>query len=139
MINLGLGIGLGYLPEWYWNKRQVTFTYGMVSIGVITLGLCLFVFLSELANFKGKAFVMFGMNPFLTYLVTELLIQLPDELDLFDMFGEAADWGKLGWGLIVFLLMFLMNWLLFRKKKTVKTEYATLGFYLIIFALSFVL
>jgi predicted acyltransferase len=134
VVNVALGIGLGFIPGLYWSKQIGTATYGLVSIGVITLGCLVFILMDEKLNWKLKYLVMFGMNPLLSYVVAELIYQLPDML-----FTITELWLKLIiWGVII-VVVSLMNWLLYRKKKYVKTEWVTLAFLILIVALSFVI
>ncbi|MHA1111299.1 MAG: hypothetical protein ACTSRE_09370 [Promethearchaeota archaeon] len=135
--NVALGIGLGFIPGMYWNKEMNTLTFGLVSIGIITLGCLVFILMDEKLDWKLNYLVMFGMNPLFSYLVAELLFQLPGELFSFPFMNEL--WFKLVTMGAVIVVVSLLNWLLWRKKKRVRTEWVTFAFLILIVALSFVI
>lgn len=136
-LNVVLGIGLGFVPGLYWSKAIGTMTFGMVSIGIITLGCLVFILMDEKLNWKMNYLVMFGMNPLFSYLVAELLYQLPDML--IDSPIMDALWMKLTIMGAIIVIVSLLNWLLWRKKKRVRTEWVTFAFLILIVAISFVL
>jgi nitrate reductase NapE component len=121
----------------YWSKAQGTLTYGMVSIGIITLGCLVFILMDEKLNWKLDYFVAFGMNPLLSYLVAELLYQLPGKL--IDSPVMDTLWMKFIIMGAIIVIVSLINWLLWRKKKRVRTEWVTFAFLILIVALSFVI
>jgi hypothetical protein len=133
-LNVALGVGLGFIPGLYWSKAIGTATYGMVSIGVITLFCLLFIIMDEVLNWELGFLVMFGMSPMLTYAVSEVIYQLPGMLfDIEQLWVELVIMG------VVIAIATVMNWLLYRYKKRVRTEWVTLGFLILIVALSFVI
>lgn len=136
-VNVALGIGLGFIGPLYWSKAIGTMTFGLVSIGIITLGCLVFILMDEKLNWKLGYLVMFGMNPLFSYMVAEVLFQLPTML--LDIPIMDALWMKFVIMGVIIALVSLFNWLLYRKKKRIRTEWVTFAFLLLVIAISFVL
>jgi hypothetical protein len=80
------GLLLAFIPEWYPNKRQVTLTYIMVSIGASILLSFIFIGLDKLI--KKPIFILdsYGKNPFLLYIIAIVL-----EFLISDIIGLIMD------------------------------------------------
>ncbi|MFX1356156.1 MAG: acyltransferase family protein [Promethearchaeota archaeon] len=87
------GILLTLIPEWYANKRQVTLTYILISLG--TSILLSFVFIGIDKVVKKPIFILdsYGKNPFLIYVIAIVL-----EFLIADIIGLEKDF-------LIFIIM----------------------------------
>lgn len=72
-----LGLALHFVPEWYANKRQVTLSYILVSMGTIILISFAFIALGKKYNGRILGLDSYGRSPFFVYvvaIVSEFLI-----------------------------------------------------------------
>lgn len=90
------GLLLAFIPEWYPNKRQVTLTYIMISMGASILLSFLFIALDKVV--KKPIFILdsYGKNPFLLYVIAIVL-----EFLIADIIGLEMDF-------IIFTLMVIV-------------------------------
>ena len=94
------GILLALISDWYPNKRQVTLTYIMISMGASILLSFVFIGLDRLI--KKPIFILdsYGKNPFLLYIIAFVL-----EFLIADIIGLEMDW-------IIFSIMVIVITLL---------------------------
>ena len=87
------GILLSLIPEWYANKRQVTLTYILISLGTSILLSFIFVGIDKIV--KKPIFILdsYGKNPFLIYVIAIVL-----EFLIADIIGWEKDF-------LIFLIM----------------------------------
>lgn len=87
------GILLSLIPEWYANKRQVTLTYILISLGTSILLSFIFVGIDKIV--KKPIFILdsYGKNPFLIYVIAIVL-----EFLISDIIG----WNK---NFLIFIIM----------------------------------
>jgi len=80
------GILLSLIPEWYANKRQVTLTYILISLGTSILLSFIFVGIDKIV--KKPIFILdsYGKNPFLIYVIAIVL-----EFLIVDIIGWEKD------------------------------------------------
>ncbi len=108
------------------NKRLATFTYALISLGVIVLAIIPFVWADEVKNKEMPYLVAFGRQPFLTYFLAELFYQLPKML--LDEFTTLIRWIVL---VLILVVTSVVNLLLYKKKKVVPTEFSVFLFMLV--------
>ncbi|MFX0059620.1 MAG: acyltransferase family protein [Candidatus Hodarchaeota archaeon] len=94
------GILLALIPEWYANKRQVTLTYILISLGTSILLSFIFVGIDRIV--KKPIFILdsYGKNPFLIYIIAVVLDFL-----IVDIIGLEED-------LLIFIIMIIIITLL---------------------------
>ncbi|MFX1589452.1 MAG: acyltransferase family protein [Promethearchaeota archaeon] len=87
------GILLTLIPEWYANKRQVTLTYILISLGTSILLSFVFVGIDKVV--KKPIFILdsYGKNPFLIYVIAIVL-----EFLIADIIGLEKDF-------LIFIIM----------------------------------
>ena len=68
IITLVVGMVLAFIPEWYANKRQVTMSYILISMGASILLSFLFIGLDKLTNKPIFILDSYRKNPFLLYI-----------------------------------------------------------------------
>ncbi|MHA1731138.1 MAG: hypothetical protein ACTSU5_04310 [Promethearchaeota archaeon] len=125
-VNLAVGAVLQFLPGWEASKRKMTLTHALISIGVTTLGLLVFVYLDRKKD-KDIAYLRaFGMNPFFTYFLAETPHFIVKEI-----IGD--DLGFPPWGNVVFTAILvgytsLVVWYLYKNRKIISTQKAALIF-----------
>ncbi len=124
-INLIVGLLIGLIPGWEPSKRISTFSYGLISLGVIILTLLLFVFFDEKKDWNLGYLLAFGRQPFFTYFMAEVLYQIPKELLDLTLTGR---WILTG---VIIVVTSIVNMIFYKKKKYVPTEIAIIYFTLI--------
>ncbi|QEE17069.1 heparan-alpha-glucosaminide N-acetyltransferase domain-containing protein [Promethearchaeum syntrophicum] len=130
-INLVVGLLLGLIPGWEPSKRISTFSFGLISLGVIILSLLLFVFFDKKMKWNLGYLLAFGRQPFFTYFMAEVLYQIPHALiDL----STTGMWILTG---VIILVTSIVNMLFYKKKKYVPTEIAIVYFTIIGILFSF--
>ena len=128
-INILGGLVLSFLPGWEAAKRQVSFSYCLISIGVTIFCSLVFVYLDRVKNLELKYFQALGRNPFLTYLTAETLPLILDET-----IGNDLGMGPLGNVLVTLVTLIytsILMWYLYKKNTIVSTIKATFLFILI--------
>ena len=131
VANLVVGILLGLIPGWEPSKRISTFSFGLVSLGVIILAMLIFVFFDEKMDWNLGFLLAFGRQPFFTYFMAEVLYQVPKELlDL----TTTGEWILTG---VIIMVTSVVNMIFYKKKKYVPTEIALIYFTLIGILFSF--
>jgi len=123
--NLVVGLLIGLIPGWEPSKRISTFSFGLISIGVIILSLLIFVFFDEKMDWNLGYLIAFGRQPFFTYFMAEVLYQVPKELIGLTLLGK--------WilTLVIILITSVVNMIFYKKKKYVPTEIAIVYFIII--------
>jgi predicted acyltransferase len=125
-INLLIGFIIDAIPGWEATKRQGSFSYGVISIGVVMLGATVFA-LIDLYRTKPIAYLdAFGKNPFFTYFIAEVPIFILDETT-----GDDLGLGPIGNILVLAILLTytsLILMYLYKKQKIISTEKASLIF-----------
>jgi len=87
------GILLSLIPEWYANKRQVTLTYILISLGTSILLSFIFVGIDKIVRKPIFILDSYGKNPFLIYVIAIVL-----EFLIADIIGWEKDF-------LIFLIM----------------------------------
>ncbi|MFX0098580.1 MAG: acyltransferase family protein [Candidatus Hodarchaeota archaeon] len=127
-INLAIGLILWFFKRGFPNKRASTMGWAVISIAVIIGGLFAFIVtdykeadypnLHPLNKGRITLFKAYGMNPFLLYLLTEVVtVLLIEEILDIDLPLEME--------LVLLAVMLpaltLIAWLLYRKNKAIST------------------
>ncbi|MFW9901311.1 MAG: hypothetical protein ACFFDY_08485, partial [Candidatus Thorarchaeota archaeon] len=73
VISLLGGLILTLVPDWYANKRQVTLTYILISLGTSILISFFFIALDKKIEKPIFGLDSFGKNPFIIYIIAEVL------------------------------------------------------------------
>jgi len=90
------GILLALIPEWYANKRQVTLTYILISLGTSTLLSFIFIGIDRIV--KKPIFILdsYGKSPFIIYVIAIVL-----EFLISDIVGLEKDF-------LIFIIMMII-------------------------------
>lgn len=67
------GLLISFIPGWWANKRQVTLSYIMISLGVSILLLFLFIAIDKKLQKPIFGLDSFGKSPFITYIIAIVL------------------------------------------------------------------
>ena len=67
------GILLSFIPQWYANKRQVTLTYILISLGASILISYLFILIDKMVRKPILVLDSYGKNFFLTYIIAVVI------------------------------------------------------------------
>jgi hypothetical protein len=129
IVNLVGGILLSLVTGWEASKRQVSFSYIAISIGVTTLGLLVFALLDLKYNKELNYLRAYGMSPFFVYFIAAVPVFILDETT-----GDDLGLGPLGNVLVTSVLMLVTSLILVRfqrRGKVIKTEKATLLFIIV--------
>ncbi len=106
------GLLISFIPEWYANKRQVTLTYIIISIGVSILLSFIFIGIDKKLQKPIIILDSYGKSPFLIYIIAILL-----EFLISDIIGYEMD---LLIGIPMILLITAITILLDKKGKIIK-------------------
>ena len=79
-ISFAVGMILAFLPEWYANKRQVTMSYILISMGASILLSFIFIGLDKLVKKPIYGLDSYGKNPFLIYIIAIVLDFLIEDI-----------------------------------------------------------
>jgi hypothetical protein len=138
VINLVVGFLVAMIPGWEAVKHQGSFTYGLISIGVSTLALMIFVYLDKGLNIQSRYLEALGRNPFFIY----FLVEVPSFV-LKELIDLNTDQQKIIFSLIYLpvLLVYVSSimWYLYKKNKIISTEKATLIFIIVAVILAAIL
>ena len=132
VVNLVVGLLLGLIPGWEPSKRISTFSYGLISLGVIILSLLVFVYFDEKKDWNLGYLLSFGIQPFFAYFMAEVLYQVPK--GLFSL-TTITKWILTG---VIIVVTSVVNMIFYKKKKYVPTEIAIIYFTIIGILFSFV-
>lgn len=125
LCNIIGGLVISFIPGWEAAKLQVSFAHCVISIGIIVLGLLIFVYLDRVKNVELKYFQAFGRNPFLTYLLAETL-PYTIYVNILDVkIGPDLGAGPLGNILVTALILSytsILMWYLYKKNIIISTE-----------------
>jgi len=106
------GLLISFIPEWYANKRQVTLTYIIISIGISILLSFIFIGIDKKLQKPIIILDSYGKSPFLIYIIAILL-----EFLISDIIGYEMD---LLIGIPMILLITAITILLDKKGKIIK-------------------
>lgn len=139
IANLVIGLLIAYFVSgWEANKRQVSFTHNLISIGVSLIGLWVFTLIDRKADKDLTYFRAYGMNPFFVYFIVEI----PDLL-ISEIVGSSLGIDPTWVGPVILTVVYLtytsiIMLRLHKKGKIISTEKAAL-LMLIVSAILFVL
>ncbi|MCK4281001.1 MAG: hypothetical protein KAX10_02715 [Candidatus Lokiarchaeota archaeon] len=106
------GLLISLIPEWYANKRQVTLTYIIISMGVSILLSFIFIGIDKKLQKPIIVLDSYGKSPFLIYIIAILL-----EFLISDIIGYEMD---LLVGILMIALITIIAIFLDKKGKIVK-------------------
>lgn len=135
VINFVAGVLIALIPEWEANKREVSFTHNLISIGVTLIGLWVFAYLNRKKNKDMKFLRAYGMNPFFVYFIVETPNLLIREIVGQDLGIDPSWLGKLILTAIfvAYTSIIMMRW--YKNKKVMSTEKAGLIMLIVIIIL----
>lgn len=128
-INFLVGLTLSFLPELEANKRQVSLSYCLLSIGTTILGLMVFILIEKIYNKEVRLFSMYGKSPFFTYFIAEVPVFILDQT-----VGDDLGMGPIGNVIVLTVLLIYTTtilWTLYKKQKIISTEKAAIIFIIV--------
>jgi Heparan-alpha-glucosaminide N-acetyltransferase, catalytic len=117
-VNFILGVILQYVPTLEANKRIVSATYIMISIGVIMLASLLFVWIDQILDKNVTLFDAYGKNPFLIY----VMAIIPEFLLYEYILEDPEVWVQIVILVIAVIIISLIALTLYKKSSVVSTE-----------------
>src|SRR5271157_86012 len=147
LLNLAIGFGLWLIPGGYPNKRQSTMSWATLSIGIVILGLLVFVKVDykdeNLAQMnpvnKTRIVILksYGENPFLIY----AMAVIPDAIlgALVAKSIQSQLWYQVVVWVVLVGVISIIAWVLYRKRKIISTTKIAAGVLIIILILVVIL
>ena len=137
VINFIAGILISFVPGWEASKRQVSFTHCIISIGVSVFGLLLFVYFDKVKKMELNFFQAFGRNPFLIYFIGVTPVLILEQTIGVDL---GLGWpGNLLITCIILTYTTVTALYLYKNKKIISTEKATIIFLIVVIILAILL
>ncbi|MHA1518573.1 MAG: hypothetical protein ACTSRK_00185 [Promethearchaeota archaeon] len=114
---------LAYIPGMEAAKRQVSFTYVGISVGVTIIGISLFAYLDRKKDMEMAYLRGFGLNPFFIYFIAEIPVFLFDEIVGVDLgFETYPIIGNLIVTAVLLLYTSIISIRMYKMRKMLSTE-----------------
>ena len=127
---------LAYIPGMEAAKRQISFTYVGISVGVTIIGISVFAYLDRKKDMEMAYLRGFGLNPFFIYFIVEIPTFLFDEIVGLDLGIDPPIIGNLIVTAVLLLYTSIISIRMYKERKILSTERMSLygGIILIILA-----
>ena len=119
VILMAAGFGLSLLepaPLWQFSQRSMTISYPLFATGLCYALFIAFYWMADLKKIEIPHLTILGMNSLVLYLVQNVIIELRGDL----LNRNAPLWQALSWGIMVYLICFVVARYMVRNKLFVK-------------------